>query len=66
MILANYVEGESFLVNIHRTSGASVSSVVLSSGLIMSVKTDSGKYGLILVKELTPSTCEIDACHILL
>lgn len=57
---------ESFLVDIHRTSGVSESSVVLSSGLILSVKTDLGKYGLILIKELTPSTCEIDACHILL
>lgn len=61
-----YGKKESFLVDIHRTSGASKSSVVLSSGLVLSVKTDSGKYGLILVKDLTPSACEIDACHILL
>ena len=58
---------ESFLVDIiHRTSGVSESSVVLSSGLILSVKTNSGKYCLILIKGLTPSTCKIDACHILL
>ena len=61
-----YEKKESFLVDIHRTSGVSESSVVLSSGLILSIKTDSGKYGLILVRELTPFTCEIDACHILL
>jgi len=60
-----YEKDESVLVNIHRTSGAAKSSVVLSSGLVLSVKTDSGKYGLVLVKELTPFTCKVDACHIL-
>jgi hypothetical protein len=57
---------ESFLIDIHQTSRVNESSIVLSSGLILSVKTGSGKYGLILVKELTPSTCKVDACHILL
>jgi len=61
-----YEKDESILIDIHRGSGASKSNVVLSSGLILSVKTSSGKYGLILIKELTPSTCKIDACHILL
>lgn len=61
-----YGKKGSFLVDIHRTSGVSESSVVLSSGLILSVKTSSGKYGLILVKELTPSTYKVEACHILL
>jgi len=61
-----YEKNESFLVDIYRSSSASKSSVILSSGMILSVKTGSGKNGLILVKELTPSTCKIDACHILI
>lgn len=57
---------ESLLVDIHRTSGVSESSITLARGVILSVKTDSGKYGLILVKEVTAFSCRIDACHILL
>jgi hypothetical protein len=57
---------KSFLVDIHHNSRVNESSVVLSKGLILSVKTSSGKYCLILVKEITPSTCKVDACHILL
>lgn len=57
---------DSFLVNIYNNSGESKSNLVLYTGLILSVKTFSGKYGLIIIKELTDSTCKIDACHILL
>ena len=57
---------QSLLFDIHRTSGVNKSSIVLTNGLILSVMTDSGKYGLILVKDLSESTCKIDACHILL
>lgn len=59
-------KNESLLVDIYRTSGVTESSVVLSKGLILSVKTGSGKYSLILIKEVTPSTCNVDACHVLL
>lgn len=40
--------------------------VELSAGTILAVTTMSGKYGLFRVKELTPSSIKIDACHILL
>lgn len=40
--------------------------VRLSAGTILAVATESGKYGLLLVKEITPSSVEVDACHILL
>lgn len=56
---------ESWLVDTFRSSGASESAVQLSKGMILSVKTASNKYGLILVKDLTASTCSIEACHIL-
>ena len=35
-------------------------------GTILSVRTDSNKYGLINIKSLTPFSCEVDACHVLL
>ena len=41
-------------------------SVPLSQGSIIAVMTSGGKYGLFLVKELTPTSIQIDACHILL
>ncbi|MBI2356422.1 MAG: hypothetical protein HYV13_04435 [Candidatus Doudnabacteria bacterium] len=40
--------------------------VTLSPGTILAVRTESGKYGLFLVKEVTPSAVKVDACHILL
>ncbi|MBI1939861.1 MAG: hypothetical protein HYS25_17270 [Ignavibacteriales bacterium] len=57
---------DSLLVDIYNNSNESESSLVLYAGLILSVKTYSGKYGLIIVKELIDTTCKIDACHILL
>lgn len=41
-------------------------SIVLSNGTVIAMMTDGGKYGMFLVKELTPSSILIDACHILL
>ncbi|HTL39292.1 MAG TPA: hypothetical protein VL306_00555 [Methylomirabilota bacterium] len=38
----------------------------LTPNCIVAVVTESGKYGLFLVKELTHSTVTVDACHILL
>ena len=38
----------------------------LAAGTVYSVKTESGKYGMFLVTELTSSSIKIDACHILL
>lgn len=40
--------------------------IALSQGMILSVATESGKYGLLLVKEITVSSVKVDACHILL
>ena len=40
--------------------------VALSTGTIFAVITESGKYGLLLVTELTPTSLKIDAAHILL
>jgi hypothetical protein len=40
--------------------------VALSTGTIFAVITKSGKYGLFLVKELTPTSLKTDAAHILL
>jgi hypothetical protein len=40
--------------------------VALSAGTILAVITQSGKYGLLLVKELTPTSLRVDAAHILL
>ncbi|MFH1178225.1 MAG: hypothetical protein V1711_00660 [bacterium] len=41
-------------------------SSALELGAIIAMMTDCGKYGLFLVKRLTPSLIQIDACHILL
>ena len=38
----------------------------LEPGIVIAMMTDSGKYGMFLVKELTPTSVNIDACHILL
>jgi hypothetical protein len=56
---------ESLLVDTFRVSGASESTVLLFKGMTLSIRTASNKYGLILVKDLTASTCRIEACHIL-
>lgn len=36
----------------------------LSAGMIISVRTNSNKYGLVRIKTITDSTCEVDACHV--
>ena len=40
--------------------------VVLTPEMIIAVTTQSGKYGLMLIKALTPESVKVDACHILL
>lgn len=57
---------ETLLVDAFRVSGASESTVLLSEGMTLAVRTASNKYGLIMVKNLTASTCRVEACHILL
>jgi hypothetical protein len=56
---------EALLADAFHASGASASTVLLSEGMTLTVRTTSNKYGLILVKELTASTCRVEACHIL-
>ena len=41
-------------------------SVMLEPGVVVAMMTDTGKYGMFLVRELTPISIQIDACHILL
>jgi hypothetical protein len=55
---------EALLVNAFRASGGSESTVQLSRGMMLAVKTASNKYGLLLVADLTASTCRVEACHI--
>ena len=38
----------------------------IAPGIIIAVMTSARKYGLFLVKELTPTSVSIDACHVLL
>lgn len=40
--------------------------LTLTTGAVIAVATESGKYGLLRVTELTPSSVRVDACHILL
>lgn len=47
-------------------SGASETAVLLSQGMTLAIRTASNKYGVVLIRELTASTCKIEACHILL
>lgn len=56
---------ESMLVDAFHAPGASESTMLLSEGMTLAVRTASNKYGLILIEELTASTCRIVACHIL-
>ncbi|OGE81856.1 MAG: hypothetical protein A3E98_03145 [Candidatus Doudnabacteria bacterium RIFCSPHIGHO2_12_FULL_48_11] len=39
---------------------------LLQQGVIVAVSTESRKYGLLHVKEVSPASVKIDACHILL
>jgi hypothetical protein len=55
---------EALLVDAFRVSGTSESTVLLSKGMTLAIKTASNKYGLLLVNDLTASTCRIEACHI--
>lgn len=57
---------EALLVDAFRESSASESTVPLSEGMILAVRTASNKYGLILLRGLTASTCRVEACHLLL
>lgn len=55
------------LVEICRTACSSRNtSATLSSGSIVAMETDQGKYGIFRVRKLTQVSIEIDACHILL
>jgi hypothetical protein len=47
-------------------SGSSEATVLLSEGMTLAIRTASNKYGVVLIRELTSSTCKIEACHILL
>lgn len=57
---------EAMLVETFCASGASKTTVLLSEGMTLAIRTASNKYGLVLVGELMSSTCKIEACHILL
>jgi hypothetical protein len=55
------------LAEVCRKSVAQNDEVVdLNEGAVIAMVTASGKYGLFLVRELTPSSLKIHACHILL
>ncbi len=55
------------LVNICKASRPECgTSMGVAPGVIVAVMTSAGKYGLFLVKELTPMSVSIDACHVLL
>ncbi len=41
-------------------------SIALDPGAIIAMMTDGGKYGMFFVMGLTPTSIQIDACHILL
>ncbi len=41
-------------------------SATLNPGTVIAMMTDGGKYGLFFVKKLTPTSIQVDACHILL
>jgi len=54
------------LKKIFEESDNNQSEIILLKDLIISIKTDSGKYGLMLIKKLTENICTVDACHILI
>ncbi len=54
------------LAQICRASQLQRHSLTLSVDTVFAAMTESGKYGLFLVKELTSSSITVDACHILL
>lgn len=54
------------LVEICQFACAKSVSAELVSGSVAAVMTDDGKYGLFLVKKITPVSILVDACHILL
>jgi hypothetical protein len=41
-------------------------SIGVAPGMVVALMTSGRKYGLFLVKELTPTSVSIDACHVLL
>lgn len=40
--------------------------ITLERGMVVAMMTDSGKYGLFLIKGITSTSIQIEACHILL
>lgn len=54
------------LIDVYESSYDSNNAKPLHEGLMLALKTSSGKYGLITIKDLTESSCTVDACHILL
>ena len=40
--------------------------ITLDPGMVIAMMTDGGKYGLFFVKGFTPTSIQIDACHILM
>jgi hypothetical protein len=42
------------------------SGIVVKPGTVVAMMTGAGKFGMFLVKKLTPAAIQIDACHILL
>ncbi|MEX2369210.1 MAG: hypothetical protein WD552_02360 [Candidatus Paceibacterota bacterium] len=41
------------------------SRIIVKPGMVVAMMTSAGKFGMFLIKELTPTSIRIDACHIL-
>jgi hypothetical protein len=54
------------LVDAFQGAGPSVPALRLSRGMTLAARTASNKYALIRVKDVAPSMCSLEACHILL
>jgi hypothetical protein len=60
------LKDKNLLIDIFNKSSISYSSVKLADNQILAIKTITGKYGLIYIKDLSSTYCVVDACHILL
>lgn len=57
---------EQLLVDIFDKTEKAEKEIELAAGMILSVKTQIGEYGLILINSVSENAVEVDACHILL
>ena len=54
------------IIGIYNRASSGASTMPLSEGMVLAVKSRGGKYGILLIEELTGTSCVVHASHVLI